>query len=106
MSQNLINYRKIAIDIIWWEKNGYKVPNKAIFTKNFNGQDLNYIIRNKNGVQTEILVKIEKQNDKFSIISSYDSSELQELGIDEDYIKKYKKISNYDEIVLNTEESN
>lgn len=106
MSQNLINYRKIAIDIIWWEKNGYKVPNKAIFTKNFNGQDLNYIIRNKNGVQTEILVKIEKQNDKFSIISSYDSSELQELGIDEDYIKNYKKISNYDEIVLNTEESN
>ena len=106
MSQNLINYRKIAIDIIWWEKNGYKVPNKAIFTKNFNGQDLNYIIRNKNGVQTEILVKIEKQNDKFSIISSYDSSELQESGIDEDYIKNYKKISNYDEIVLNTEESN
>lgn len=106
MSQNLINYRKIAIDIIWWKKNGYKVPNKAIFTKNFNGQDLNYIIRNKNGVQTEILVKIEKQNDKFSIISSYDSSELQELGIDEDYIKNYKKISNYDEIVLNTEESN
>ncbi len=106
MSQNLINYRKIAIDIIWWEKNGYKVPNKAIFTKNFNGQDLNYIIRNKNGVQTEILVKVEKQNDKFSIISSYDSSELQELGIDEDYIKNYKKISNYDEIVLNTEESN
>ena len=106
MSQNLINYRKIAIDIIWWEKNGYKVPNKAIFTKNFNGQDLNYIIRNKNGVQTEILVKIEKRNDKFAIISSYDSSELQELGIDEDYIKNYKKISNYDEIVLNTEESN
>ena len=106
MSQNLINYRKIAIDIIWWGKNGYKVPNKAIFTKNFNGQDLNYIIRNKNGVQTEILVKIEKQNDKFSIISSYDSSELQESGIDEDYIKNYKKISNYDEIVLNTEESN
>ena len=106
MSQNLINYRKIAIDIIWWEKNGYKIPNKAIFTKNVNGQDLNYIIRNKNGVQTEILVKIEKRNDKFAIISSYDSSELQELGIDEDYIKNYKKISNYDEIVLNTEESN
>ena len=103
MSQNLINYRKIAVDIIWWQKSGYKVPNQAIITKNVNGQDLNYIIRNKNGVQTEILVKVEKQNDKFSIISSYETKELQELGFNEDDIKNYKKISNYDEIILNND---
>ena len=103
MSQNLINYRKIAVDIIWWQKSGYKVPNQAIITKNVNGQDLNYIIRNKYGVQTEILVKVEKQNDKFSIISSYETKELQELGFNEDDIKNYKKISNYDEIILNND---
>ena len=103
MSQNLINYRKIAVDIIWWQKSGYKVPNQAIITKNVNGQDLNYIIRNKYGVQTEILVKVEKQNDKFSIISSYETKELQELGFNEEDIKNYKKISNYDEIILNND---
>ena len=103
MSQNLINYRKIAVDIIWWQKSGYKVPNQAIITKNVNGQDLNYIIRNKYGVQTEILVKVEKQNDKFSIISSYETKELQELGFNEEDIKNYKKISNYDEIIINND---
>lgn len=103
MTQHLINYRKIAVDIIWWQESGYKVPNKAIITKNVNGHDLNYIIRNKNGVQTEILIKIEKQNDKFSIISSYETKELQELGFNEEDIKNYIKISNYDEIILNVE---
>ena len=101
MSQNLINYRKVAVDIIWWETTGYKVPNQAILTKTVNGNELNYIIRNKSGVQTEIFVKIEKQNDKFAIISSYETNELQDLGFNEEDIKNYKKISNYDEIILN-----
>ena len=35
-----------------------------------------------------------------SIISSYETKELQELGVSEEDIKNYKKIVNYDEIVL------
>mgnify|MGYP000726162960 CR=1 FL=1 len=47
-----------------------------------------------------VYVKIKKQNENFSIISSYETKELQELGVSEEDIKNYKKIVNYDEIVL------
>ena len=42
-----------------------------------------------------------KKTDKFAIIESYESTELQELGLSSDEIKKYKKITNYDEIIIN-----
>lgn len=100
MTNDMITHRKIAVDVIWWKKNGLKIPNQAILTENVDGKELNYIIRNKAGVQSKLLIKIDKQNDKFSIISSYSTKELQELGFDEEKIKNYKKIGLYDEIVL------
>lgn len=97
MTENLINHRKIAVDIIWWNKSGLKVPNQAIIEEN----GLNYVVRNKAGIQSKILVKIERKTDKFSIISTYKADELKELGFNEQDIKNYKKIKNYDEILLN-----
>lgn len=99
MSTNIINHRKITVDIIWWKKTGFKVPNQAIQTENVNGNNINYIIRKKAGIETKIYIKIDRQNEKFSIISAYETKELKELGIDEEEIKK-QKISNYDEIVI------
>lgn len=93
----LINHRKIAIDVIWWSESGLRIPNQALIEEN----GLYYVIRNKAGVQSKILVKLDVQTDKFSIISSYSASELQEIGYDEEDIRNYKKISNYDEILLN-----
>ena len=95
--EEFINHRKIAIDVIWWSESGLRIPNQALIEEN----GLYYVIRNKAGVQSKILVKLEVQTDKFSIISSYSASELQEIGYDEDDIRNYKKISNYDEILLN-----
>lgn len=97
MTEELINHRKIAIDVIWWNKTGLKVPNQALIQEN----ELNYVVRNKAGIQSKLLVKIEKQTDKFSIISPYSTKELQEMGYDEKEIRNYKKITNYDEIILN-----
>ena len=97
MTENLINHRKIAVDIIWWNKSGLKVPNQAIIEEN----GLSYVVRNKAGIQSKILVKIERKTDKFSIISTYKADELKELGFNEQDIKNYKKIKNYDEILLN-----
>ena len=88
---------KISFSIIWWSESGLRIPNQALIEEN----GLYYVIRNKNGLQSKILVKLDVQTDKFSIISSYSSNELQELGYDEEDIRNYKKISNYDEIVLN-----
>ena len=93
----LINHRKIAIDVIWWSESGLRIPNQALIEEN----GLYYVVRNKAGVQSKILVKLDVQTDKFSIISSYSASELQEIGYDEEDIRNYKKISNYDEILLN-----
>ena len=100
MSTTVINHRKIAVDIIWWEKAGFKVPNQAIYSETINNNEINYVIKNKSGIESKSYVKIQKQNENFSIISSYETKELQELGVSEEDIKNYKKIVNYDEIVL------
>ena len=102
MSSTVINHRKLSVDVIWWKKTGFKVPNQAIYTENINDKDINYVLINKSGIENKCYVKVEKQNETFSIISSYETKELQELGIDENDIKNYKKISNYDEIILKT----
>ena len=96
MTENLINHRKIAVDIIWWDESGLKVPNQALIEEN----GLNYVLRNKAGVQSKILVKVTFRTENFSIIESYKTEELQELGLSEEEIDNYKKINNYDEVML------
>ena len=95
--EELINYRKITFDLIWWDDSGLKVPNQAIVKEN----GLNYVVRNRAGYLNKILVKVERQGDKYSIISSYKTEELKELGISDEEIANYKKISLYDEILIN-----
>ena len=97
MTEDFINHRKIAVDVIWWSKSGLKIPNQSLIEED----GLYYVLKNKAGIQTKMLVKLEGQTDKFSIISTYSAKGLQELGFDEKDIKNYKKINNYDEIMLN-----
>ena len=95
--EELINYRKITFDLIWWSESGLKVPNQAIVQEN----DLNYVIRNRAGYLSKILVKVKRQGDKYSIVDSYTSEELKKLGLSNSEISTYKKISIYDEILVN-----
>lgn len=95
--EELINYRKITFDLIWWSESGLKVPNQAIVQEN----DLNYVIRNRAGYLSKILVKVKKQGDKYSIVDSYTSEELKKIGLSNSEISTYKKISIYDEILVN-----
>lgn len=94
--EELINYRKITFDLIWWDASGLKVPNEAIVNEN----DLNYVVRNRAGYLSKILVKVKKQGDNYSIIESYTTEELKKLGFTDEEIANYKKISIYDEILL------
>lgn len=94
--KELINYRKITFDLIWWNTSGLKVPNQAIVTEN----ELNYVVRNRAGYLSKILVKIKRQGDKYSIIESYDTEELKDLGFSDTEIANYKKISIYDEVLI------
>ena len=95
--EELINYRKITFDLIWWDASGLKVPNQAIVQED----DLNYVIRNRAGYLSKILVKVKKQGEKYSIVEAYKTEELKELGFSDKEINSYRKISLYDEILIN-----
>lgn len=97
LPEDLIDYRKISFDIIWWSYSGLKVPNQAIVEKD----DKNYVVRNRAGYLSKLLVKVLKQNDKYSIVTTYSTEELKELGLSNSEINSYKKITIYDEILLN-----
>lgn len=97
--EELINYRKISFDIIWWNATGLKLPNEAIQYDENN--DIYYVIRKRVGYTDKIYVKVLKQSDKYSIIENYDDSkELREKGISEDEISSRKKVALYDEIQI------
>ena len=95
--EELINYRKITFDLIWWSASGLKVPNQAIVQEN----NLNYVIRNRAGYLSKILVKVKKQGDKYSIVDTYTAEELKKLGLSNAEISSYKKITLYYEILIN-----
>lgn len=92
----LINYRKISMDILWWSESGLKLPNSAI---KYEG-DLAYVIRKRAGYTDKIYIKILKQNDKYSVIENYSYEELKEKGIDKEQLENRKTISLYDELAI------
>ena len=94
--ENLIEYRKISFDIIWWKYSGLKISNTAIIEEN----EKTYVKRNRVGENEKILVKVLRQNDTYSVIRNYDEEELKELGYTEKQIEKMPKIKLYDEIIL------
>ena len=96
MTEELISHRKVLVDVIWWNASGLKVPRQALIQEN----GLYYVMRNKAGVQTKLLVNVKQQTDKFAIITTYTDKELEELGFTSTEIRNYKKITNYDEIVV------
>lgn len=95
--EELINYRKITFDLIWWDATGLKVPNQAIVKID----DLDYVVRSRAGYLSKILVKVKKQSEKYSIVTAYSNEELKNLGFTDKEINNYKKISLYDEIIVN-----
>ena len=95
--EKLIDYRKITFDVIWWKYDGLKVPKTAILYDN----GLSYVVRSRGGYQDKILVKILKENDNYCIIGNYDNDELKNLGFESDDIMSMKKITIYDEIIIN-----
>lgn len=96
--EELINYRKISVDVVWWSYTGLKIPNSAIIYEN----DLAYVVRNRLGYLDKLLVKIKKQNEKYALVTSYEPQELKELGIS---YSSTKKISLYDEILIHPDTS-
>ena len=95
--EQLVSFRKISMDIIWWSASGLKIPNSSIIYK----EGLSYILKKENNKDKEVLVKIIKENDEYSIVKNYNTDELVELGFDEETIRKLNKIEEYDNIIIN-----
>ena len=95
--EELINYRKISFDLIWWSASGLKVPNQAIVVEN----ELNYVVRNRAGYLSKLLVNVTKRGENYSIVKPYSTEQLKELGFSNKEILSYRKITLYDEILLN-----
>ena len=90
----LLAYRKVPIDIIWWDAEGYKVPNSSIISQN----DLNYVIRTKSGYQEKVLVKLKKKGENYSVVTNYSTSEIEELDLPKEV---YTSLILYDELLIN-----
>lgn len=89
----LLLYRKINFDIIWWDSAGYKIANSAIITEN----NLNYVIRTKAGYLEKVLVKVTKTGEDYSIVTNYSTSEIKDLEVSQ---KAKTSIMLYDELVI------
>lgn len=95
--EELLSYRKVSIDIIWWDASGYKVPNSCIFEEN----GLNYVIRTRAGYLDKVLVKVQKATENYSIVSNYSTSEIEELNLSQNVSTS---IVLYDELLLTPSE--
>ena len=95
--EKLIDYRKITFDIIWWKYEGLKIPKSAIIYDN----GLSYVVRNRAGYYNKILVKILKESDNYCIVGTYAYDDLKNMGYNDTEISNLRKISIYDEVVIN-----
>ena len=98
--EELISYRKISVDVIWWSYSGLKVPNSSIIEEG----GISSIVRNRTGYKDKILVKVLKQNKNYAIIRNYLTEELISLGYDQEEISSMKTIGLYDEVITEPKE--
>ena len=92
--EGLIDYRKISFDIIWWEQQGLKIPNAAV-----EGQGNNATVTLlKYGLEYTVRVKIKAQNEDYAIITDLSNSDIEELNLSSEDVKR--SINIYDELII------
>ena len=99
LPERLINYRKISVDIIWWEDMGLKIPNSALIKEG----DKTYVKKSRSNTKVKVLVKVLRQNDAYSIVDNYTTQELQEMGYSSDEIQNMFSIKQYDRVEVRGE---
>ena len=97
LPEKLINYRKLSVNVIWWEFTGLKIPNSALIEEN--GKF--YVQRNRAGYNAKVLVEVLKQNDSYSIVGNYSTQDLQDMGYSYNEIQNMYSIKQYDKLEIN-----
>ena len=96
LPEKLINYRKVSVNVIWWQEKGLKVPKSALIEEN----GKYYLERNRAGFDVNVLVKVLNQNDSYAIVNNFEPSELQEMGYTYKEIQNMYVIKQYDKIKI------
>lgn len=94
--ENLINHRKVSVDVIWWQYTGLIVPKSAILYED----GKSYVCIKKNADFSKVLVNVEKENDNYCLIDNYKTEDLIEFGYTTEQINKMREVKLYDEIVV------
>lgn len=94
--EDLINYRKISIDVIWWQYNGLIVPKSAIIYEN----GKSYVLVKRIADFCKVLVNIEKENNNFCLIDNYSTEDLIDFGYTTEEINNMREVKLYDEIFV------
>lgn len=95
--KDLLEYRVIDLEIIWWNKTGNKILKSSLIKIG----EFTYIIKDFNGYKQYILVKVLKESDEYAIIVNYTSSELKGKNISKSISKNFNI---YDNIIVNPSE--
>ncbi len=104
--EELSKYRKIDLDVVWWQDKGLKINKNAITYENIpstvsqEGVNIPMVIVRKASYQQKVWVKIVREVKDFVIIENYTDKELLEMGISEELVEGRNTIKMYDEAVI------
>ena len=105
--EKLTQYRKLSVNLVWWNYQGIKVPNEAIYEDTIT-DDLGNVIAKVNAIDIQsnagytrkVWVKVENSAGGNSIIDNYNNDELKELGLTDELLEDRNKFNLYDKVIL------
>ena len=105
--EKLSLYRKLNVNIVWWDYQGIKLPNEAIYEDKILDAEGNIIqtlkainIQGVTGYKKKVWIKVENQVGGFSIVSNYEDAELEELGLYKELINDRNRLNIYDKVLI------
>lgn len=106
----LTKYRKLNLDVVWWNYSGLKLHKSLIGSKDVTTSkgnlipNVNYVTIKKAGYEDIAYIKVIKEFGDYAIVDNYSDEEYLELGFDEEEIKNFVTLKLYNEVVVNKQE--
>ena len=105
--EKLSQYRKLNVNLVWWNYQGTKVPENAVMNEEIKDENneliakLNYVnVQGTTGYIKKIWVKVENRAEGYAIIDNYSDDELLELGLPEEKLDGRNKLNLYDKVII------
>lgn len=103
--EELTKYRKIDLDVVWWQDDGLKINKDAIKYVELTNQSgdtitMPIVTIKKSSYTQDAFTKIVREAGEFAIIENYTDKELLELGFSEEQISDRATLKMYDEAIV------